>query len=326
MKKQLLAAAVAATMTSVAMADLSITGNAKYEFKNIEDVNNSTTNTGHTEMNLKFTGTTGGTTAVVNTEWNGGDSAGSSSPHVEDMYLTTKIGDVALKMGDFASGTTGLAGEIDEGGRSTDKVSITTNLGDIALGYHTVPGDGSADAVTASMKVGDYTVSLKESANSYTAYGISGSVAGVGVRLEQKNSDTANSDVTFGNLTFSTGGVDLGYGWISADAASLVTESDSSIFAVEMATADGAKTDVDGVQQVSAKTSVSGNTITLKAGKLTHTAGHNDANFTQVDVKRALAGGTTLAVTYTNADTENIATSGTQTDTSTLEVDLSVKF
>jgi type 1 fimbria pilin len=57
MKKQLLIAAVAATMTSAAMADISISGNAKFEYQNVETtgvaINVNQTNT---EVNLKLRG------------------------------------------------------------------------------------------------------------------------------------------------------------------------------------------------------------------------------------------------------------------------------
>ncbi len=329
MKKQLLIAAVAATMGTAAIADISITGNAKYEFKNIEDANNSTTNTGNTEVNVSIKGTSGDTSVVLNTEFTDGSStAAGAGVNVEDMYMTTKIGDVTLKMGDFASGTSGLLGEIDNGARATNKVSASMNIAGASVGYHTTPGSGSGDSVTVSMPVAGYTLNLKESANSYTAYGISGDVSGLGFRVEQQSSDTADADVTFGNLTYSANGVDLGYAWISADdSQTTVTEDDSSIFAVEMASSGGSqKTNAVGVKQISAKTSLAGNTVTFKAGTLEHKGAVQDSDFTQVDIKRSLASGATLAATYTVADTANVATGTAMTDSSTLELDLSVKF
>jgi hypothetical protein len=335
MKKQLLIAAVAATMGTAAIADISITGNAKYEFKNIEDANNATTNTGHTEVNVSIKGTSGDTSVVLNTEWNGqgavdSDPAGDTASgllDVEDMYMTTKIGDVSLKMGDFASGTSGLLGEIDNGSRATNKVSASMKIAGASVGYHTTPGSGSGDSVTVSMPVAGYTLNLKESANSYTAYGISGDVSGLGFRLEQQASDTADADVTFGNLTYSSNGIDLGYAWISADDTSdTVKEDDSSIFAVEMAASNSQKTNAVGVKQISAKTSLAGNTVTFKAGTLEHKGTVQDSDFTQIDVKRSLASGATLAATYTVADTENVAQGTAMTDSATLELDISVKF
>ncbi len=329
MKKQLLIAAVAATMGTAAIADISITGNAKYEFKNIEDANNSTTNTGNTEVNVSIKGTSGDTSVVLNTEFTDGSSTtAGAGVNVEDMYMTTKIGDVTLKMGDFASGTSGLLGEIDNGARATNKVSASMNIAGASVGYHTTPGSGSGDSVTVSMPVAGYTLNLKESANSYTAYGISGDVSGLGFRVEQQSSDTADADVTFGNLTYSANGVDLGYAWISGDdSQTTVTEDDSSIFAVEMASTGGSqKTNAVGVKQISAKTSLAGNTVTFKAGTLEHKGAFQDSDFTQVDVKRSLASGATLAATYTVADTANVATGTAMTDSATLELDLSVKF
>jgi hypothetical protein len=324
MKKQLLIAAVAATMGTAAIADISITGNAKYEYKSIEDKNNSTTNTGNSEVNLKIVGKSGDTTVVLAHEFLGAGAANN----VEDMYITTKIGDVSLKMGDFASGTTGILGEIDNGGRSTDKVSASMKIAGASVGYHTVPGTGVSDSVTVSMPVAGYTLNLKESPNSYTAYGISGDVSGLGFRLEQQASDTADSDVTFGSLTYSANSIDLGYAWISADdSQTTVTEDDSSIFAVEMASTGGVrKTNAVGVKQISAKTSLAGNTVTFKAGTLEHKGAFQDSDFTQVDVKRSLASGATLAATYTVADTANVATGTAMTDSATLELDISVKF
>jgi len=326
MKKQLLIAAVAATMTSAAFADVSISGDAKYEYKNIEDVNNSTTNTGHTEVNLSVVGKMGDTKVVLNSEYNG---AGAANFDVEDMYIQTKIGDVTVKAGDYATGTSAILGEIDNGARSTDKVSLSTSVGGAKIAYSTTPGAGSSDSVTVSTAVAGFDVAVKEASDSYTAFAISGDVAGFGVRLEQQNSDTANSDVTFGNVTKEVNGITLGYAWISADdSADTVTEDDSSIFAVEMGQAAnaGQKTNVNGVAQISAKTSIAGNTVTVKAGTLKAKSSYQDADFTQVDVKRALASGATLALTYTDADTAAIATGTAQTDTSTFEADISVKF
>ena len=328
MKKQLLIAAVAATMGTAAMADLSITGNAKYEYKNSEDASNVTLNSGNTEVNILVKGTSGNTTVVLNTEFtDGSSSTAGAGVNVEDMYITTKIGDVTIKAGDYASGTTGILGEIDNGGRSTDKVTLSTSLAGATIAYGSTPNAASGDTVTVSMPVAGYNLTVKESSDSYTAYGISGDVAGFGVRLEQQSSDTANSDVTFGNITKDVNGVTLGYAWIDADdSATTVTEDDSSIFAVEMASAGVQKTNVNGVQQISAKTTVAGNTVTVKAGSLSAKTGYQDADFTQVDIKRALASGATLALTYTSADTAAIANGSAQTDTATFEADISVSF
>ncbi len=338
MKKQLLIAAVAATMTSAAIADISISGDAKFEYQNV-DTGTTTTNKTNTEVNLKLRGKSGDTSVVMDIAANGGAGAGAlgqGGTVVEDMYLTTKVGDVSVKAGNYASGTSGILGEIDNGSRSNNKVTLTTTLG----GATVYVGNGGSSAASTGftainnnmfagviMDVAGVTVQAKKVSETVDAFGVSGDVAGFGVRLEQLKSDTAASDVTFGNITKEVNGITLGYAWIDADdSATSVTEDDSSIFAVEMASSSTQKTNVNGVQQFSAQTTVAGNTVTVKAGTLTAKTGYQDADFTQVDVKRALASGATLALTYTNADSSNIATGSSLTDTATFEADISVKF
>jgi len=86
------------------------------------------------------------------------------------------------------------------------------------------------------------------------------------------------------------------------------------------------KADVDGVWQIAASTVVDGTTITAKVGELTGAAGNQDAGFSRIEAKRALAGGTTLTVSYDDYETTSVATGATMTDTQLLEIDLSVKF
>ena len=335
MKKQLLIAAVAATMTSAAMADVSITGNAKFEYFNTQMTSGADTNTANTEVNLGIAGKTGDTSVVANVELNthGADSTGAVD--IEDLYMVTKVGDVEVKGGNYASGTSGIMGEIDEGGRASNKVTLTTYVGDVKLyaGNSAAAGTGPTEVTSAmfagvSAPVAGWTVQAKKlNANDY-AYGISGEIEGFGIRFENKNAKAANSDVNFGHITKTVGDVDLAVAWIDADNTGLVTESDSAIFAVEMstATAGTADTGVDSVAQLSAKTSIAGNSVTVKSGTVGGSAGYKDADFIQVGASRALAAGSTLALTYTDKDDRSVATGAGDANKQVFEVDLSVKF
>jgi hypothetical protein len=323
MKKQLLIAAVAATMTSVAFADVSITGNAKFEWSNT-DTGSLSVNKTNSEVNLGVKGKSGDTAVVLNLEFNthGGVST-AGHMDVEDMYMTTKVGDISLKLGNYASGTGALLGEIDEGGRAHNKITASTTINGVKIyagNGGTIAQATGASAMNNNMfagvsaKVAGFTVQAKHNSSTVNSFGIKGDVAGFGVRLEQKNSDTASSDVTFGQITKSMNGLDLSYAWVDADSAGKIGESDSSIFAREANAATAT-----GVTQISAKTSIAGNTVTLKSGTVEE--GSTDNDFTQIDVKRKLASGATLAATYTDYD--NVATTGT---TEVFELDLSVKF
>ena len=319
MKKQLLIAAVAATMTSAAMADISISGNAKFEYQNVETtgvaINVNQTNT---EVNLKLRGQSGDTSVVVDVA-----SDGNSALVVEDQYLTTKVGDVTVKAGNHTTGTSSILGEIDEGGRSNNKVTLSTTLGGAKV-Y--VGNGGSSTGSTGfttinnnmfagiSMDVAGVTVQAKKVNDTEDAFGVSGDMSGVAFRLEQKQGTGSNTDVVFGNVTTDVNGISLGYAWIDADADDLIDETDSAIFAVENAGSG------DSNSQFTASTSVQGNKVTLKAGTVGFKAATLDRDYTQVAVSRSLASGATASVTYTDKELTDT------TDSQTFEAELSVKF
>ena len=328
MKKQLLIAAVAATMTSAAMADISISGDAKFEYQNVEATGVTTnTNQTNTEVNLKLRGKSGDTTVVVDVASNGDEGLA-----VEDQYITTKVGDVSVKAGNYASGTSGILGEIDNGGRSHGKVTLSTTLGgaNVYVGNNGVADSAASTDFTTidntmfagvSMDVAGMTVQAKKNSSTVNSFAIAGEMSGVALRLEQKQNDAANSDVTFGNVTTDVNGISLGYAWIDADGANLVTENDSAIFAVEMGALASSITTEDGQSQITAATSVAGNKVTVKSGTIDNgIAAGTDLDYMQVSASRALASGATATVTYTDKDT------GAATDSQTFEAELSVKF
>jgi len=343
--KKLIAAAVATSVSAIAFADVSITGNANYEYFHKED-SGYNTNYADTEINLAVRGKSGDTTVVADFEvTNHGSAASTSSAalDVENTYLTTKIGDFNVKAGNYSSGTTALGGEIDQGGRATNKLDISTKVGAATVGFAQAYGQSASDAggtdsatVSASMDIAGVKVSVKEQSDSYTLMGAQGSVNGINFRVEQKDNDSSTvGDVLFYEIGSTFGGLDLSYAAIDADksvatasTAGSVTEGDSAIFAQELATDSDSKmkANVDGVNQITASTTVDGTKLTLKVGEITGAAGFQDSAFSRVEAKRALAGGTTLTVSYDDYEDTGVTSSGTMSDTQLLEVDLSVKF
>ena len=344
MKKQLIAAAVATSVSAIAMADVSITGNANYEYFAKEDTTNFKTNYADTEINLSVKGKSGDTSVVANFEIdNHGDA--TSALDIEDTYIQTKVGDFTVKAGNYASGTSALGGEIDQGGRATDKVDVSTMLGDIKVGY-AVSAVSSTDenlntdgaAVYASIPVAGWTVGLKDNSDSYTIMGATGSVGGFDIRVENKDNDSSTvGDALFYDIRTKVGDVTVGYAAIDADKAGTgattdaVTEGDSSVFAQEMATdaTSAGKTGVDGVSQVMASTTVDGTTFTVKVGELrggvVSGTQYQDASFSRIDAKRKLASGATLVVSYDDYES-TVAAGSVITDTQVFEIDLSIAF
>jgi len=372
MKKQLLAAAIASTVSAAALADISITGNAKYEYFSTETGTSPSTDTANTEVNLGFKGKTGDTTVVLNMEFNthgdvsitdtdvaasltltnlvtettvddAADGLGSAVASytsatpaangarghldIEDMYMTTKVGDINLKAGNWVSGTGSLGGEIDEDSRSTNKIDMRTTLGGATIyaGNSASAGAG-ATALNRNMYAGAVLdvagnkIEIKKVSNTRDAVGLNGSIAGVNYRLEQIDDDTDKKTV-FGNITGEVSGVSLGYAWLDADTVGSLSQDDSDIFAVE-AGASTYNTTSDGQKQITVSTSVDGNKVTVKSGTIDKgTSTSTDADYFQVGVSRKLASGATAAVIYTDKET---ATAGT--DTTSLEVELSVSF
>jgi len=361
--KKLIAAAVATSVSAIAVADVSITGNAKYEYFNEQTGTAAATNKANTEVNLGIVGKTGDTTVVMNLEFNthgavdGGtsvttvtttstNSQGDADTHVststststvsatnrldiEDLYMTTKVGDVTVKAGNYASGTSALLGEIDNGGRVTNKVTLSMPVGGatVYVGNDGTAGSGSTALnqnmfAGVSMDIGGQTVQLKQNSPTVDSFGIKGSLAGVNYRYEHKDNDAANSDVKFFEVGTEVNGIKLSYAAIDADQSGLVTEDDSAIFAVEMGSAGAAKDNADGVSQFTAAGSFEGNNVTFKVGTLDKalTSGTVDQDYYQIGVSRPLASGATATVLYTDKD------ASATTSTETLEVELSVKF
>lgn len=322
MKKQLLIAAVAASMSAASMADVSIAGNAKFEYRNI-DTNNVSSNTTNTEVNLNVRGSNGDTKVIMDLEFNTHGGNATTALDVENLYLTTKIGMVNAKLGNYTTPTSAILGEIDNGSRATNKMTFSTMFNGVKVyagntGAVTGAGETAIDNnmfVGASATVQGWTLQAKKNSSTVNSFGVKGSVGPVGIRYEIKDNDAANSDVDFLNLTGDFDGVKVGYARLDADADSLITEDDSDLFAVENA-GNG-----DSNAQFSLATTVAGNTFTGKIGSIGYAAATGDLDYTELSVSRALVSGSTLKVSYLDQDLD-----GTAHDTETLEFDLSVKF
>jgi hypothetical protein len=318
--KKLIAAAVASSMTAFAMADISITGDAKYEY-DLTDNNGTKTSTANTEAHINFTGKSGDTTFVAKFQLV--ENATDGDFDMEDTYISTKVAGIGIKAGNYAGSTSGLAGEIEQGGRSHGKVMMSYKLGDIDLyagngGKATSGADGVVDNnmfAGASTTVGGQTIQVKKNNEALDSFGIKGSVGGVNYRYETQDSDT-NGDASYAEISTTMSGVTIQYASLDADKAAGLTETDSAVFALE----SGNYTHSDGQDQIAVSTTVDGNKITVKSGTVEKgLSATKDKDYTQLSVSRALASGATAVVTYTDQDLE-------VGDQQNLEIELNVKF
>jgi hypothetical protein len=242
MKKQLLIAAVAATMSSVAMADLSISGNAEVTIAQ---------NSVSTEANIALRGSADAgsvTIDLTNTTVSGDATAGSFG--IKNAYMNTSVAGVAVKAGTWKSGASNL-------GRSSVKAgaySLTTSMGGVKAVYEET-GTGSSNSVTLSGSVSGVAISHKiAQQGDATETKVSGSVAGVDASYHVKDSGTAKN--TAMTLSTSTNGVKISYTSIDLEAA--LTGMDGAIADTTSAVKVGKHS------AIALTTSVAGNSVTFK--------------------------------------------------------------
>ena len=326
--KKLIAAAVASSMTAFAMADISITGDAKYEY-DLTDNGGTKTTTANTEAHLNFTGKSGDTTFVAKFEM--ADSS-TGAMDLEDSYITTSVAGVGIKAGNYASGTSGLAGEIEEGSRSHGKVTLSYKLGDVSL-YAGNGGSSSAGSdvgvnnnmfAGASTTVAGQTIHIKKASDTRDNFGIKGNVGGVSYRYENIDQSTTSTytagEADYIELSGSMSGITVQYAKLDADNVTLLEETDSAVFAIE-AGGSSYDTKVKEQDQIAVSTTVDGTKVTVKSGTLKDgiSAGV-DVDYTQVGLSRKLASGATAVITYTDND------ASATTSKENLEIELNVAF
>jgi len=326
MKKQLIAAAVAATMTSVAIADISITGATKVNYTTTDYDNNTSSNAVKNETDIKITGKNGDTTVVIALEMDDTDSATASEQEgtgatgsgvdLEDVYLTTKVGDVALKVGDWDNGNNFVRGS----DRGQNKLNASTTIGGLGLSFDS--GHAGTDKVTVSTEVGGinlkYANQVKD--NEVT---VSTTMGGIGINYFGDLNNTANTDRQSVELTGTFGDVGVKVVSIEAESAATIT-SDS--WAGDFEGASGAfdlEAGMD-VMAVQLSTQMAGNKVAFthtSVDKDTKTA-DKDRTINKVVVTRPLASGATFELTYSDV-TEDATAANSYNQ---LDLELSVAF
>jgi len=306
MKKQLLIAAIAATMGTAAIADISITGSAKVNYKNT-DANGTTSDAVTHETNMTFVGTNGDTTVHMEVALDDGSTVGTFKS--EDVWVSTKIGDVSVKTGVWNGSDSIFAADSS---RTTGNWILGTSVAGASV---SIEGDTAASATTAAIKgnIAGVAATYKMKSTSNELY-LSGDVSGFGVTFAMIDADATTSDATAFTVSKEFNGVTVSYSDVSTDASYTVT-GDTAAFgnAAGLAMAAG-----DDASSIKLATSVAGNSV---SARFVSVDAANDFDVNTFQVTRALAGGTTLEVTYTDTDK-----TGSTDDTEVLDFELAVKF
>jgi len=275
MKKQLLIAAVAATMSVSAMADISIAGSAKANSKN---------GVASIESDLKITGKSGDTTVVANIALDSGVDTGSQAGDmVEDLYLTTSFQGVNIKAGTYRSGKSDL--DVTDATPSA-RYNLSTTMGGIKLAYE---AKAATSDIAISGTIAGVAVSHKIKSSDDTETTISGSVSGVNLKWNQEHTDSGDTNNTAVTVSTEFGGVTATYVKVDTDTAQAM---DGYIGTATV----NANSDASAL---GLSTSVAGNTLTFKKINI------NTTDSTKIILTRPLASGATFEATYNDSDTDS---------------------
>ena len=311
MKKQLIAAAVAATMTSVAMADLSITGAAKMNYTYTDDNSNVGTNAFVNNGDLKIKGTHGDSTVVMNM---GTDTAGTGAISLEDTYFKTSVSGLGLKVGDWDNGNNNLRAS----SRGTNKFQANYSVGDLGLQYN-ASGDAGTDQTKITYTAGGWKAGYQTNGGDGENLSLSGTVGGVTLAYIGYNRDVSTTERSSITASASFEGVGIKIGKATADTGATI-EGDSWMGDYEGASGAYALTAGQDVTAVELSTSLSGNTVKFRHASVDDVAG-SDMSFNKVIVTRKLGNGTTFEAVYTSTDDSAAAN-----DADVLDLELAVSF
>jgi len=322
MKKQLLAAAVAATMTSVAFADVSITGGMKVNYTNT-DTNGSTVDAVAHELDLQVTGKTGATTVYMELNNDSADGVVDNTQNkesnfdVEDAWMKTSIGSVAVKAGTWNGTDTILA---KDSTRTTGNWILSTDVSGVSVALE---GDSGASAVKTTLAGDIAGVAAKYVMKGADSNGkasdelyLSTEVAGFGVTYAMIDSEATTADAAAFTISKEFNGVTVSYSDVDADALYEVS-GDTAAFGDAATFMDAG----DDARAIKLSTSMGGNTVSARFVSVDAEISTADVDVNTFTVTRPLAGGTTLEVTYTDTDE-----TGTSSDVEKLDVELAVKF
>ena len=310
MKKQLLIAAVAATMTSVAFADISISGGSKVNWTSTDTTGVNNTAAFKHDIDLTVVGKTGDTSVSVTVanEVDGSTTTADTKMDVENAFMTTKVMGANIKTGQWSGADTNMS----NGTRSAGKFSADYTVSGVKIQFE--DQSLASKSVTISGSVAGVAVSHEMFQNDNTDTTVSGSFGGVNAKyrsIEQDIETAAATDRASYTLSTDVQGVNLSYQAVDVDGTGTVTSDDwfDTHAAINEASGFGVST------------AMAGNTVTLKSYDVKTISTNADDSYTKLVVTRPLAAGATFEMTYTDADM-----SGATADKTTLDLELAVKF
>ena len=317
MKKQLLIAAVAATLGTSAMADISITGDALMRYASTEDAGGSAADENQLDqlIRLKMVGTSGDTKVVMGLRTDndeaaaartGGATASTNGIETDYRFISTKVGGATVKVGEWWE-STGL-GLVRKGQSSgTNAVRVSGTVADVDLGLQGTV-DGPEVVIDASTTIAGVKLGLEHDTTDNTGYTdvtIKGKMSDINYAAEiyQSDATASDADAHLVHLFTKIGGATVHLAAAKWEADSGTARANNAKFSPLGVSVLGTATGINGelaVGNVNAGTTedkvtgarvdfnMAGNSIQLAAGNLE--VGTVDKSFTDIIVTRDLAG------------------------------------
>jgi len=320
MKKQLLIAAVAATMATVSIADVSITGGAKINYTNTDTTNADSVNQFNHDIDFTLVGKNGDTSVSVTVanETTGATTTTDTKFDVENAYVASKVMGANVKVGQWAGADSNMA----NGTRSAGKFSADMTFSGVKVQFE--DQSAGSKSITLSGSVAGVAVSHEMFQNDDTDTTVSGSFGGVNAKYRsiQDDSDSTNGDKRSFALSTEVQGVTLSYVDVDVKGSGQTSSDDwfGTFDGTCTTSSQVANTCFNEAAGFGVSTALAGNTVTLKSYDIKEISTAADDSYTKVIVTRPLAGGATFEMTYTDKD------DAAGTDVETLDLELAVKF
>ena len=238
----------------------------------------------------------------------------------EDLWLSTKIGDVAVKTGTWNAADTIFTGN---GTRTSGNWILSSAVSGVNVALE---GDSNASAVKTTLSGDIAGVSTKFIMKGADANGktsnelfLSSDVAGFGVTYAMIDSKATTADAAAFTIAKEFNGVTVSYSDVDADASYTIA-GDTAAFGEAHTIGNGGMQTGDDASSIKLATSMAGNKVSARFVSVDSHA-NTDFDVNTYQLTRPLANGTTLEVTYTDTDMD-----GTTNDKEVLDFELAVKF
>ena len=318
MKKQIIAAAVAATMSAVALADVSISGAAQVNWKGTSEVAGVAQSMSHAithDVDLKVVGKSGDTSFTIDMEDTGADATGADSLKMKNLYMNTSIAGVDAKIGTWFNGDS----DLNNAGQQNARAQFSTNVGPAKVMFvHEASTGNDHNEIHVGADIAGLKVSYEqENTDAHKILGVKGSIGGVNFAYTDSNSDnTSGTKFAATDVTGLDSNDERAYS-ISADVAGM-TIMYHNMESAAGTTSDGffgtfANANLVEASGFGIKTNVAGNTVQVRQYETTVEGTSTDtgegtapaaSDSTKVIVTRQLASGATAEVTYLTGDIE----------------------